>query len=197
MANSATAAPKAFRSREHLRTWLERHHAIATELVLRCFKVHAKHRGIGYREGLDEALCFGWIDGVRHSLDNDSFTVRFTPRKEKSNWSAVNIARAKELEAEGRMRTAGLQAFRARDADAVAPYSFENRSVKLDPAFERLFRANRAAWAFYQTMPPWYRRTTAFWVMSARREATRARRFSMLLERSAKRLSIPALNRAK
>ena len=189
--------PTFFSKPAEFREWLERNHDSASELLIGFHKKASGKKSITYAEALDEALCFGWIDGVRHSLDNDSFTVRFTPRKEKSNWSAVNIARAKELEAEGRMRTAGLQAFRARDADAVAPYSFENRSVKLDPAFERLFRANRAAWAFYQTMPPWYRRTTAFWVMSARREATRARRFSMLLERSAKRLSIPALNRAK
>jgi uncharacterized protein YdeI (YjbR/CyaY-like superfamily) len=109
----------------------------------------------------------------------------------------VNIKRAKELEDEGRMHQAGLNAFRARGGRASAPYSFENRSVKLAPTFERQFRANRSAWEFYHTMPPWYRRTSAFWVMSAKREATRVRRFATLLDRSAKRLPIPLLDRTK
>jgi uncharacterized protein YdeI (YjbR/CyaY-like superfamily) len=197
MATSATGAPKAFRSREHFRSWLERHHSVTTELILRCFKVHAKHRGIGYKEGLDEALCFGWIDGVRRSLDNDSFTVRFTPRKSKSNWSAVNIKRAKELEAEGRMQPAGLAAFRARNALAVAPYSFESRSVTLDPPFEKQLRANKVAWEFFQAQAPWYRRTIVFWVMSAKRQETRERRFASLLERCGKRATVPPLKRPK
>lgn len=190
-------APKAFRTRKHFREWLERNHASASELVIRCFKVHAKQRGIGYKEALDEAICFGWIDGVRHGLDNDSFTTRLTPRKAKSNWSAVNIKRAKELEAEGRMHPSGLAAFRARDKTASAPYSFENRGITLDPAFEKQLRANQAAWEFFQTLPPWYRRTTIFWVMSAKREETRARRFATLLESTAKRTASPLLNRGK
>jgi uncharacterized protein YdeI (YjbR/CyaY-like superfamily) len=197
MADTATGAPRAFRSREQFRAWLERHHAAATVLVLRCFKVHAKHRGIGYKEGLDEALCFGWIDGVRRSLDNDSFTVRFTPRRAKSKWSVVNIKRAKELEAEGRMHDAGLAAFRARGAVAIAPYSYESRSVALDPSLEKKFRANKIAWEYFQTLPPWYRRTSVFWVMSAKREDTRSRRFASLLERCAKRKPIPQVKRAK
>jgi uncharacterized protein YdeI (YjbR/CyaY-like superfamily) len=108
------AMPKAFRTQADLRAWLEKNHATEKELILRCFKTHARDRGIGYRAGLDEALCFGWIDGVRHSLDDDSFTVRFTPRKPKSAWSRENIKRASELEAEGRMHDAGLAAFHAR-----------------------------------------------------------------------------------
>jgi uncharacterized protein YdeI (YjbR/CyaY-like superfamily) len=197
MANTATRAPKAFRSPEHFREWLQRHHASATELVLRCFKVHAKHRGIGYQEGLDEALCFGWIDGVRRSLDNDSFTVRFTPRKKKSKWSVVNIKRAKELESEGRMQPTGLAAFRARSAIAVAPYSLEGKSITLDPVLEKKFRANKMAWNFFQTLPPWYRRTTVFWVMSAKREETRLRRFGSLLERCVQRRPVPEFHRRK
>jgi uncharacterized protein YdeI (YjbR/CyaY-like superfamily) len=188
-------APKAFRSPAHFRAWLERHHAVATELVLRCFKVHAKHRGIGYQEGLDEALCFGWIDGVRRSLDNDSFSVRFSPRKKKSKWSAVNIKRAKELEAEGRMHAAGLEAFRARDEIAVAPYSFENKSITLDPSLEKRLRANKVAWSYFQTLPPWYRRNTVFWVMSAKREETRERRFAALLEAFANRRHVHPVNK--
>src|SRR5688572_2233581 len=116
---------ESFRTQKDFRDWLEKHHDSEKELMMRLFKVHARARGIGYREALDEALCYGWIDGVRRSLDEDSFTQRFTPRKKKSNWSAVNIKRVKELRKEGRMCEPGLAAFNARDATAVAPYSFE------------------------------------------------------------------------
>jgi uncharacterized protein YdeI (YjbR/CyaY-like superfamily) len=180
-----------FRTQGQFRAWLEKNHATAKELVLRCFKTHAKHRGIGYKEGLDEALCFGWIDGVRRSLDEDSFTVRFSPRKAKSLWSKVNIKRATELEAEGRMHAAGLAAFRARTGTAQAPYSFENKSIALDPAAEKKFRANKRAWEFFQAQPPWYRRTCIFWVMSAKREETRAARLARLIEVCAKGMRHP------
>src|SRR5881394_963144 len=126
--------PKSFKTQAAFRAWLEKNHAKVPELIVRMFRVHAKHRGIGYREVLDEALCFGWIDGIKKSYDPDSFTHRMTPRKKKSNWSAVNIKRAKELIAEGKMHAAGLAAFEARDKVAVAPYSFENRHVTLDAA---------------------------------------------------------------
>lgn len=188
---------KAFRTSEEFRAWLEKHHASKTELDLRLFKTRAKHRGMGYREALDQALCFGWIDGVRRSLDDVSFTQRFTPRKKKSNWSRVNIKRATELESEGRMHPAGLAAFRSRDAIAVAPYSFENRSITLDAAAEKEFRANKRAWEFFQAQAPWYRRTSIFWVMSAKREETRARRLASLIERSAKETRVPPLTPPK
>ena len=190
-------APKAFRTLEQLRAWLEQHHATEAELVLRCFKVHAQHRGVGYKEGLDEALCFGWIDGVRHGLDNDSFTVRFTPRQTKSNWSVVNMKRARELEEAGRMHAAGLAAFKARNAIAQAPYSVENKSVRLAPALETQLRANKPAWEYFQSLPPSYRRNTAFWVMSAKREETRQKRFATLLERCAKGALIPQMPKRK
>lgn len=189
--------PKSFRTQDDLRAWLEKSHASEKELTLRCFKVHAKARGIGYKEGLDEALCYGWIDGVRRGLDADSFTVRFTPRKAKSNWSKVNIKRAIELEAEGRMRPPGLAAFRARDKTAVAPYSFENRDTKLDATSQKKFRMNKRAWTFFQTQPPWYQRTSIWWVMSAKREETRAKRLATLMEYSAKGTPIPLLTRTK
>lgn len=185
--------PKSFRTQQHFRLWLEKNHASEVELVLRCFKVHAKHRGIGYREGLDEALCFGWIDGVRRGLDADSFTVRFTPRKPRSNWSSVNIKRASELEAEGRMHAAGLKAFRARDASKKAPYSFEHRPRSFDADLEQRFRANEKAWAFYQAQPPGYRKVTTFWVMEAKRPETRLRRLDQLMKFSAARERVPLL----
>lgn len=164
---------------------------------MRLFKVHARARGIGYREALDEALCFGWIDGVRRALDGDSFTQRFTPRKPKSNWSSVNIKRVQELIAEGRMHSAGLTAFNARDANAKSPYSFEHGPKALAPALEKRFRANKKAWAFWESCPPYYRRVVSFYVMGAKREETRERRLENVLRYSEKGERLPMLAPAK
>lgn len=161
---------------------------------MRLFKVHARDRGIGYREALDEALCFGWIDGVRHGLDDDSFTVRFTPRKPKSYWSTVNIRRFRELESEGRVHPAGLAAFRAHHGKPRR-YSFEHGPMELDPEFTRKFRANKRAWTFFSEQPPGYRRIATFFVMSAKRPETRAARFAVVLRCSAKGERIPLLKR--
>lgn len=186
---------RAFRTQQHFRKWLEKHHATEKELVLRCFKVHARHRGIGYKEALDEALCFGWIDGVRRSLDAGSFTQRFTPRKPDSNWSRVNIKRAEVLIAEGRMHPSGLAAFRARTKTAASPYSFEARQVRLDPALEKRLRANRRTWEYWQSQPPGRRRTSTFFVMSAKKPETRERRFALVVEWAEKGKPIPLLAR--
>ena len=164
---------------------------------MRLFKVHARAKGIGYREALDQALCFGWIDGVRRALDADSYLQRFTPRRAKSYWSSVNIRRASELEAEGRMHTSGLAAFRQRDSSAGARYSFEHRPQSLDPALEKQFRANRAAWAFWESCPPYYRRVVSFYVMGAKRDETRQRRLENVIRHSAKRRRLPALSPTK
>jgi uncharacterized protein YdeI (YjbR/CyaY-like superfamily) len=186
-----------FRTPQAFHAWLEAHHADAAELVVRCFKTHAAGRGMTYSQALDEALCFGWIDGVRRSVDADSFSVRFTPRQEKSKWSAVNVARARVLEREGRMRPPGLVAFRKRsDGDSEAPYSYESRPQELAPAYAKRIRANPRARAFYESQPPWYRRTTAFWVMSAKQEETRLRRLSALIACSEAGRPIDALARA-
>lgn len=145
--------PISFRTQPAFRAWLAKNHAARTELWLRLFKVHASHRGIGYREALDEALCWGWIDGVRRALDDDSFVQRFTPRKPKSIWSAVNIRRFKELRAAKRVKPPGLAAF-TRWGGKKAPYSFENRPKNLSPAYVRRFKANEAAWAFFTSQAP-------------------------------------------
>jgi uncharacterized protein YdeI (YjbR/CyaY-like superfamily) len=181
-------SPRAFRSVATLRAWLERNHHKVKELTLRCYKVHAKHRGVTYPEALDEALCFGWIDGVRRAHDGDSFTQRFTPRRPGSNWSSVNIRRAKALEAAGRMHPAGLAAFTARQA-------YEPRERDFDAVSLRRFRGNRDAWAYFQQRPPGHRRLCALWVMDARREETRAKRLNQLIEYSARREILPALRR--
>ena len=188
-----TAAPRAFRSAAALRRWLARAQGRETELVLRCYKVHAAARGVTYAEALDEALCIGWIDGIRRALDADSFSVRFTPRKPRSIWSLVNVRHVERLTAAGRMTPAGLAAFAARTAARTGLYSFEKRPEALSPALERRVRARPAAWRRFGERPPGYRRTCIHWVMSARQEATRLRRLGILMECSARGAKIPLL----
>jgi uncharacterized protein YdeI (YjbR/CyaY-like superfamily) len=187
--------PKAFASQREFRTWLQANHASTGELLVRCYRVHAREKGLTYRQALDEALCFGWIDGVRRSVDRDSFSQRFTPRRLRSKWSAVNIRRVKELEAEGRMHEAGLRAFAERDSGNSRRYSFEEKSSRLDPASARAFRASPQAWKFFQAQAPWYQRTSIFWVMDAKKEETRARRLAELIARSARGEPIKLLDR--
>ena len=188
-------APTAFKTPRHFDDWLRKHHATKDELVMRLFKVHASHRGIGYRDALDLALCWGWIDGIRRAHDEDSFTQRFTPRRPRSIWSAVNIRRVNELVAEGRMQPSGLAEFAKRDEARSRIYAFENRDVELSPAFAKRFRADKKAWAHFQTMAPWYRRTAIFRVMEAKREETREKRLQELMSRSRQKLSIKQLQR--
>ena len=187
---------RAFRTAAALRAWYKQHGSSAGELVLRCFKVHARHRGIGYKEGLDEALCFGWIDGIRRAVDDESYSVRFTPRRNGSVWSAVNIRRVEELRREGRMQDAGLVAWAQRDRHPDSGYSIKARDSVLSPAFEARFRAAPDAWAHFQQRAPSYRRDTVHWVMSAKREETRARRLAVLIECSARGEPIPLLARS-
>jgi uncharacterized protein YdeI (YjbR/CyaY-like superfamily) len=185
---------KSFRTTVAFRAWLAKNHAKAAELSVRCCKVHAADRGITYAQALDEALCHGWIDGVRRSVDADSFSVRFTPRKPTSAWSRVNIAHVERLTKEGRMAQPGLDAFARRTEARTGVYSFE-RQLGLAPGQIETMRASKAAWAFYQAQAPWYRRTTAHWVMSAKREETREKRLRELIDCSARGKPIPPLDR--
>jgi len=173
--------PKSFASRAQFRAWLERNHASVPELNLRLYKVHARERGVTYREALDEALCFGWIDGVRRALDDYSFTQRFTPRRSGSKWSVVNRRRMRELQAAGLVAAPGLAAWRAASKEP-AGYSFESRPTTLDHPYLKQLAANRKAYAYFQAEAPWYRRTTSFYVMSAKQEQTRRRRLANLIE---------------
>jgi uncharacterized protein YdeI (YjbR/CyaY-like superfamily) len=139
-----------------------------------------------WTESVREALCYGWIDGIRRSLGDDSYTIRFTPRKPGSNWSLRNVRHVEELIREGRMAPAGLAAFEARKPDRTGVYSFEQRhSARLEAGQEKQFRANSGAWEFFESQPPSYRRTAVYWVMSAKREETRSRRLAQLIEDSA------------
>ena len=159
---------------------------------------HKKSSGnpsVTYPKAVDEALCFGWIDGVRKSVNTDSYRVRFTPRKPKSQWSAVNIRRARQLVDSGRMQAAGLKAFEGAAAQSRA-YSYEQRSAaQFSGAEDREFRANQKAWAFFQAQPPWYRRISTFWVISAKQEETRQRRLATLIADSGQGKTIAPLTR--
>jgi uncharacterized protein YdeI (YjbR/CyaY-like superfamily) len=180
-------------SAREFRAWLRTHHQTANELLVRCYKVAAKDKGLTYQQALDEALCFGWIDGVRRGVDHESFSTRFTPRKPKSYWSAVNIRRAKQLEAEGRMQKAGREAFAACEAQNSRRYSFESRPRKLPPGYQKQLKANQRAWRFFRAQAPWYQRTSIFWVMEGKREETRLRRLDDLIDRSARGEAIKPL----
>lgn len=184
----AFAGPAAFGA------WLLRRHDREKELLVRCFKVHAGDRGLTYTQALDEALCWGWIDGVRRSVDADSFSVRFSPRKPGSVWSAVNIRRAKALLAAGRMASPGKAAFEARRS-AKGVYSFESKPADLPAAMKRRFRSHADAFRFWSAQPPGYRRTVAFWVLSGKQEATRERRLGIVIACSARGQRIPLLAR--
>ena len=197
ISDMAKQEPADFRTPATFRSWLTKNHANTSELLVRLHRTHAADKGITYTQALDEALCFGWIDGVRRSFDNDSFTVRFSPRRQGSIWSLVNVAHAQRLIKEGRMARPGLAAFQARDHKRTGVYSFEQRPSELSPAHIRKFRAEKKAWEFFQGQAPWYRRTSAYWVISAKREETREKRLGILIACSGRAEPIPALARPK
>jgi uncharacterized protein YdeI (YjbR/CyaY-like superfamily) len=147
---------------------------------MRLFKVHARERGVTYREALDEALCFGWIDGVRRALDADSFTQRFSPRRRGSKWSRVNHRRMRELQLARLVAAPGLAAWKAAPRNP-AGYSFESRPLVLARGYLSRLKANSDAYRYFQQQAPWYRRTSSFWVMSAKQEETRQRRLQQLI----------------
>ena len=173
--------PTFFKTPQAFRRWFEKHHGSKMELWVGFYRKATGIPSITYKEALDEALCFGWIDGVRKRLDDQRYVQRFTPRRAKSYWSAVNIKRVEELKAEGRMHDAGTAAFERRDKTATPQYSFERAAAALDAAAERRFRANTAAWAYFSAEAPWYRRVVTHWVVSAKREETRERRLTTLI----------------
>jgi len=192
------ASPTFFAAPEEFRTWLDEHHATETELLVGFYKKGSKKPSITWPESVDEALCYGWIDGVRRSLGGEAYTIRFTPRKKRSVWSNVNIRRAGELIAEGRMRPAGLAAFEARTGERSGVYSFEQKDqekVVLSEAQAREFQAVPGAWEFFQAQAPWYRRTATWWVISAKKEETRAKRLATLIADSAAARPIRGLDR--
>jgi uncharacterized protein YdeI (YjbR/CyaY-like superfamily) len=188
--------PKFFASPAEWRAWLEKHHADRQELWVGFYKRESGRPSITWPESVDGALCFGWIDGVRKSIDPASYKIRFTPRKPRSIWSAINVKRAKELSKSGLMHAAGLAAFEKRDGDRSAIYAYEQRkSAQLPAEFEKQFLANAGAWAFFQAQPPWYRRTSTYWVINAKKEETRLKRLATLIDCCARQRPIPSLTR--
>ena len=184
-----------FKTSTDFRRWLQTHGQKQTELYVGFYKKSSVKPSITYPQALEEALCFGWIDGVRKSLETDSYVQRFTPRRPKSQWSAVNIRHVERLTKASRMHPAGLRAF-AGAADQPRKYSYEQqRQSSFSAGDERLFRANPKAWDFFLARPPWYRRTATFWVVSAKKEETRQRRLATLIADSSRGKTIAPLTR--
>lgn len=179
-----------FRSSAEFGECLEQRRDQTQEIWVGFHKKSSTKTGITYQEALDEALCFGWIDGVRKNIDETSYTIRFSPRKARSIWSAVNIQRVQGLTKLGLMRPPGLVAFERRDENRARQYSHEQRIVELDPVCQEKFRTSKQAWEFFQSQPKGYQRTMKWWVMSAKKEETRLRRLAALIEESEKGLRL-------
>lgn len=188
--------PRFFATPDAFRAWLEAHHERETELLVGFYKRDSGKPSITWPQSVDEGLCFGWIDGVRKTIDEVSYTIRFTPRKARSNWSAINVRRIAELIALGRVHPAGLAAFERRSAERTGIYSYENRkSAVLDKSAEQQFRRNKKAWAYFESEAPSYRRIAIWWVVSAKKEETRRSRLATLISDSALGRRIPSQRR--
>ena len=188
---------KFFKTPGDFRVWLEKHHDTKRELWVGYYKKDSGRQSITWPESVDEALCFGWIDGIRKSIDGASYMTRFTPRRPRSIWSAVNIKRAEELAREGRMRPAGEKAFAARTENRSGIYAYEQRQTELVEPYAKKLRRNKAAWKFFQAQAASYRKAASWWVLSAKREETRLKRLETLIEDSAAGRTLRQFTRAK
>ena len=189
--------PRFFRTPSELRNWFEKHHGSADELWVAYFKKGSGKPSITWPESVDEALCYGWIDGIRKSIDDSSYKIRFTPRRPGSNWSKVNVEKAGELIEQGRMRTPGLAAFEVRKELKTGIYSYEQRPVELDEQYNRILRKNKNAWEFYHAQSTSYRKTVNWWILSAKKEETRRRRLDKLIKYSSRGEKIPEVTPRK
>jgi uncharacterized protein YdeI (YjbR/CyaY-like superfamily) len=178
--------PKFFKSPQDFRKWLDANHDKEKELWVGYWKKSTGKPSLTWQESVDQALCYGWIDGVRKSVDEDSYTNRFTPRTARSAWSAVNLKRAKELIKEGLMQPAGLKAFEARRENRSGIYSYEQRPQDLPEPYAGTLKKNKAAWEFFQSQPPGYRKVITWWIISARKEETRLKRLEQLIQKAVK-----------
>ena len=185
---------KFFKTQSDFRKWLEKNHNKSKEIFVGFYKVASKKKSITYSQALDEVICYGWIDGVRKNIDEVSYKIRFTPRKDVSKWSNVNIKHAERLLKAGLMQPAGIKAFKQHEKRNQIKYSYEERIEKLSPVYQKKFKANKKAWEFFQQQAPYYKRTASFWIMSAKKEETRERRFNILITDSAKQKKIDLLN---
>lgn len=173
-----------FEKQSDFRKWLKKNHRTETEVIVGFYKVGTGKPSITWPQSVDEALCFGWIDGVRKSIDNDSYQIRFTPRKPSSIWSAVNIKKIEELTAKGLMQPAGLVIFEKRTESKSRIYSHEISEVAFSIDFEKQFKANKKAWSYFQSLAPSYRKTSTNWVMSAKQDETKIKRLNELIQDS-------------
>ena len=174
---------KFFKTPGDLRKWFEKNHSTAKEQWIGFYKRDSGRPSITWPESVDQALCFGWIDGIRKSIDETSYKIRFTPRRSGSIWSSVNIKRVEELTKSGLMTPPGLKAFEARKEYKSGIYAYEQRSAELPPAYEKLLKKNKAAWGFFQAQPAWYRKQAFWFVVSAKKEETRLKRLEQLIEK--------------
>jgi len=189
--------PRFFASQSAFRKWLEQHHAETRELWVGFYRKESGKGGITYPQALDEALCFGWIDGLRKAVGDSSYTIRFTRRKPDSIWSAVNVRHVERLVKSGQMQKPGRTAFKTRDRKKSQLYSYERYHCKLEATHEKQFKANVKAWEFFRAQAPWYQRTTTWWVVSAKREETRLKRLATLIADSEKGRRIGLLDYPK
>ena len=183
-------SPRFFKTPSDFRKWLAAHHSSAKELWAGFYKKESGKPSITWPESVEEALCFGWIDGIRKRIDDGSYQIRFTPRKPSSTWSTINIRIAQRLIEEKRMQPAGLKAFAARREYRSGIYSYEQRSPELVEPYAGKLKRNKAAWAFFQAQPPSYRKMINWWIVSAKQEETRTKRLDRLIDASAKGLRL-------
>jgi uncharacterized protein YdeI (YjbR/CyaY-like superfamily) len=184
--------PTFFPKPADFRKWLEKNHKKEKELLVGFYKVGSGKPSITWPESVDQALCFGWIDGVRKSFDENSYTIRFTPRKASSIWSSINIKKVEELTKKGLMKPEGLEAFAHRKEHKSEIYAYEQKEpTALSAAYEKKFKANKKAWEFFNRQPPYYRKRITYRIMSAKQEATRLRRLEEIIALSAKEERLP------
>ena len=186
--------PVFFPNQPAFRKWLKKNHDKATELLVGFYKVNSGKQSITWNESVNEAICFGWIDGIRKSIDNESYCIRFTPRKPKSIWSAINIKKAEEFTTQQLMHPAGLSAFAKREENKSRVYSYEKETSILSDDFLKKFRADKKAWKFFQSMAPSYINTATHWVTSAKQEITKIKRLEELIKDSEAGKKIKRLN---
>lgn len=176
--------PVYFKDQDEFRDWLEKNHNKEKEIIVGYYKVGTSKHNMTWSQSVDQAICFGWIDGIRRSIDSEKYCIRFTPRKPSSNWSKVNIKKIEDLKRKGLMKKPGLEAFKNRKDSKSGIYSFENEITKMDNNLEEIFKANINAWTFFTNQAPSYQKTRIYWVMSARQETTRIARLNKLITAS-------------
>lgn len=174
-------APIFFPTQYEFRLWLEKNYNKEIEIIVGFYKVNSGKQSMSWSESVDQALCFGWIDGVKHSIDKDSYKIRFTPRKKTSIWSAVNIKKVELLIEKGLMQESGLESFKNKSESKSEIYAFENEEMKFSPELEKIFKANKKAWEYFQSLAPTYRKPSSNWVMTAKQETTRLKRLNELI----------------